>query len=205
MPSPRDWRSSFGALLLPLALLTACGAEDPPRLTDSGPRRAEIPHQDQRTPASGAVLAAIGRQSFDGPVAFRCVLHDERGLQVNFRTSDPDLPTVAVRIQEFQGAGPYRARLFVTGRSRTGALVTSTGEANVQVKQKDRPGGEGAVALLSGTFEGDYSGGAGKGSIQGRFGLCGYSGSRGGSPAPLAAASGATGVAGAEDEETSGP
>jgi hypothetical protein len=150
------------------------------------------------------VLAAIGRQSFEGPAAFRCVLHDERGLQVNFRTSDPDLPTVAVRIEDFQGAGPYRARLFVTGRSRTGALVTSTGEANVKVKQRDRPDAGEAAALLSGTFEGDYSGGAGKGSIEGRFGLCSYSVSRNGSPAPLAAASSrATGVAGAE--ETAGP
>lgn len=197
MPSPRDWRSF---LLLPLALLIACGAEEPPRLSDSGPRRAEIPRQSQsrRAPASGAVLAAIGRQSFEGPAAFRCVLHDERGLQVNFRTSDPDLPTVAVRIEKFQGAGPYRAHLFVTGRSRTGALVTSTGEANVEVKQK-----EGAVALLSGKFEGDYSGGAGKGSIEGRFGLCGYPGPRDGLQAPLAAASRGAGAAGAE--ETAGP
>jgi len=170
----------LGLLLVSLA---ACGTEDPPRLTDDGPRPAEISRQEERAGRPGAMLAAIGRQSFEGPAAFRCVLHDEEGLQVNFRTSDPDLPAVAVRIEDFQGTGPYRGRLFVTGRSRTGALVTSTGEANVEVKKRDLPDGS-AVALLSGSFEGEYGGQAGKGSIEGRFGTCSYSVAyHGGSPA----------------------
>jgi hypothetical protein len=167
--------------------LAACGTEDPPRLTDDGPRRAEIPRQEAGRP--GAMLAATGRQSFQGPAAFRCVLHEQEGLQVNFRTGDLDLPSVAVRIDDFQGTGPYRARLFVTGRSRTGALVTSTGEANVEVKRRDLPDGS-AVALLSGSFEGEYGGQAGKGSIEGRFGECSYSALRGGPP-PSASPAGA--------------
>jgi len=178
------------AALLGLLLASlACGTEDPPRLTDDGPRPAEIPRQEERAGRPGAMLAAIGRQSFQGPAAFRCVLHDEAGLQVNFRTRDPDLPAVAVRIEDFQGTGPYRARLFVTGRSRTGGLVTSTGEANVEVERRDQPGGS-AVALLSGSFEGEYGGQAGKGSIEGRFGTCSYSAYRGGSP-PAASPAGA--------------
>ena len=165
-----------------LLLLAACGTEEPPRLTDSGPRPAEIPRrQEQAVRGGGAVLAAIGRQSFEGAAAFRCVLHEDRGLQVNFRTRDSELPSVAVRIEDFQGTGPYRARLFVTGRSRTGALVTSTGDANVEVQERDLPDGS-AFVLLSGSFEGDYTGAAGKGSIEGRFETCSYMARREGSP-----------------------
>jgi hypothetical protein len=172
MPSPRASRFPF--LCAGLLLLVACGTEEPPRLADSGPRPAEIPRQqEQAVRAGGAALAATGRQSFEGPAAFRCVLHEERGLQVNFRTRDPEIPAVAVRIEDFQGTGPYRARLFVTGRSRTGALVTSTGGANVEVQERDLPDGSSFV-LLSGSFEGDYTGAAGKGSIEGRFETCSY-------------------------------
>ena len=174
MQSSRAPKRLSAALLLSLAALAGCGTEEPPRLTDAGPRRAEIPQPREQTEQAGAaVLAAIGRQSFEGPAAFRCVLHDETGLQVNFRTRDSEIPAVAVRIEDFQGAGPYRARLFVTGRSRTGALVTSTGEANVEVKERAGPEGR-PVAFLSGSFEGDYMGQAGKGSIEGRFGTCSY-------------------------------
>jgi hypothetical protein len=158
MPSKSSPRASrFPSLCAGLLLLVACGNEEPPRLTDSGPRPAEIPRQQERTVrGGGAVLAAIGRQSFEGAAAFRCVLHEERGLQVNFRTRDPELPAVTVRIEDFQGTGPYRARLFVTGRSRTGALVTS---------------------------KGDYTGAAGKGSIEGRFETCSYMARQEGGPA----------------------
>ena len=178
------------ALLLSLTALAGCGTEEPPRLTDAGPRRAEISHpqREQAVQAGVALLAASGRQAFEGPAAFRCVLHDETGLQVNFRTRNEEMPAVAVRIEDFQGAGPYRARLFVTGRSRTGALVTSTGEANVEVQERAGPEGR-LVAFLSGTFEGDYVGQAGKGSIEGRFGTCSYTAAR-------ESRAGAAGVAG---------
>lgn len=165
-------------LLVLLPWLAACGSEGQPRLTDDGPRPAKISQREERpgsSGATGATLAATGRQSFEGRAAYRCVLHEAEGLQVNFRTSDPELPAVAVRIEDLQGSGPYRARLFVTGRSRTGALVTSTGEAHVEVKRRDLPGAsDSAAALLSGSFEGEYGGQAGKGSIEGRFGTCNY-------------------------------
>jgi hypothetical protein len=92
---------------------------------------------------------------------------------------------VAVRIEDFRGSGPHQAHLFVTGRSETGALVTSEGEANVDLRQQG--GTEGAV--VSGSFHGTYEGEAGDGSIEGRFGSCNYSAYAGGSPplSPLAA------------------
>ncbi|MFL6193992.1 MAG: hypothetical protein ACJ75H_07465 [Thermoanaerobaculia bacterium] len=188
-----------------LALLLASCGGDAPHLSDAGPRPAEIPRQEAA--AQGATLAVSGRQSYQGSPSFRCVLHEEDGLQVNFRSGDPELPAVAVRIEEYHGAGPYHALLFVTGRSRTGALVTSTGEANLDVRQRDLPD-SGAVALLSGSFRGSYDGGAGKGSIEGRFGGCSYSAFRGGSP-PMAGGpaasileSGEDQLAGASEENT---
>jgi hypothetical protein len=168
-----------------LVLLFACGAEERPRLTAAGPRPAEIPRRDEQAGKTAAMLAATGRQSYQGATSFRCVAHAENGLQINFRTGNPEMPAVAVRIPEYHGSGPYRARLFVTGRSRTGALVSSTGEANVQVAQQELPDGAAAV-LLKGSFAGLYGGQAGKGSIEGRFGECSYLAHRG-YPASLAA------------------
>lgn len=165
-------RTLFGLAPLLVLLLGGCGAEEP-RLSDAGPRPAEIPRKDLQAGANGAVLATTGRQAFEGRTAFRCVQHEEGGLQVNFRTGDPDVPVVALRIAEFQGSGPYHGDLFVTGRSRTGALITSPGSAEVEVSQRELPDGS-AVVLLSGSFQGLYEGYAGKGSVEGKFGGCSY-------------------------------
>lgn len=168
-------RTGRALILISLPLLAACGAESRPRLSDSGPRLEEpAPRLDKKEDLHGAVLKAVGRQTFVGPSAFRCVLHDEKGLQINFRTGDPEIPAVAVRIEDFQGEGPYRARLFVTGRNRTGALVRSLGEAEIQVKQEELPAATGGALRLDGSFHGIYGGEAGKGSVQGRFGDCSY-------------------------------
>lgn len=169
-------RTLFGPSLILVLLLGGCGAEEP-RLSDAGPRRAEIPRRDLQSADNGAVLAATGRQSFEGRTAFRCVVHENDGLQINFRTGDPDLPAVALRVEALHGTGPYRGDLFVTGRSRTGALITSRGEAEVALKQRELPDG-GAVVLLSGSFEGLYGGEAGRGSVEGRFGECSYASRR---------------------------
>lgn len=176
--------TAFCGLLLPL--LASCGAEEPPRLTAAGPRPAEMPRRSEEAAKAGAMLAATGRQSYQGATSFRCMEHGEEGLQISFRTGDPDMPVVAVQIAGYRGSGAYRARLFVTGRSRTGGLISSTGEANVQVAQQDVPE-EAPAALLSGSFTGVYGGQAGKGSIEGRFdrGKCPLSGS---SPPPASPA-----------------
>lgn len=176
MSSPALHRTLSSLWLVLVLFLGGCGAEEP-RLGDAGPRPAEIPREEAKAAANGAVLAATGRQSFEGRTAFRCVAHEDDGLQINFRTGDPDLPTVALRIEEFSGTGPYRGDLFVTGRSRTGALITSRGGAEVEVKQRELPDG-GAVVLLSGSFQGLYGGEAGKGSVEGRFGGCSYAAQR---------------------------
>jgi len=170
-------------LLLPLA---SCGGEEPLRLSDAGPRPAEIDRRVTKNARAGAVLAATGHQSFQGPSAFRCALHDEAGLQVSFRTGDPETPVVSVRIEDYRGSGPYRADLFVTGRSRTGALVTSQGPANIELRQRELPDA-GAVVLLSGSFSGAYAGQAGKGSVEGRFGPCSYAAFRRGAPDAISA------------------
>lgn len=153
-----------------LCLLSACGTETPPRLTDAGPRPAQVsPRSAGRLGASGAVLVATGRHSFEGVLPVRCAVHDGTGLQLNLRTGDPDLPAVAVRIDEVHGSGAYRGRLFVTGRSRSGALAGSTGEVSLDLRDGGPADGP---AVLKGTFGGTYEGGAGKGSVEGRFQGC---------------------------------
>ena len=162
-------------MLLSLLTLWGCGGEEPPRLTDAGPPLAgsEPPARWTWRPGDrGALLVAKGRQSFEGRSDSRCVVHDETGLQINLRTGDPELPTLAVRVEDFQGKGPYRGRLFITGRNRTGALVSSTGEASLEVQQTAAAAGTSGSVLLGGWFEGSYDGPAGKGSVQGRFGSC---------------------------------
>lgn len=117
---------------------------------------------------------ATGRQSFEGTLPVRCAVHEETGLQVNLRTGDPDLPVVSLRIEDYQGNGPYRGQLFVTGRSRLGALAGSIGEASLELREPaTSPAASSSGPLvLQGSFEGTYQGQAGKGSIQGRFQGC---------------------------------
>lgn len=162
-----------GASLCLLFLLTACGTETPPRLGDAGPRPAKITARSSgRLGASGAALTATGRHSFEGTLPVRCAVHDGTGLQVNLRTGDPDLPAVAVRIDELgplRGGGRYRGRLFVTGRSRTGALAGSTGEVSVELQDGGPADGP---LVLQGSFAGTYEGPAGRGSVEGRFRGC---------------------------------
>ena len=148
-----------------LCFLSACGTETQPRLTDAGPRPARVsPGSAERLGAGGAALVATGRHSFEGMLPVRCAVHEKAGLQVNLRTGDPDLPVVTVRIDEVRGSGPYRGRLFVTGRSRTGALAGSTGEVSLELRDGE--------AVLEGSFSGTYEGAAGKGSVEGRFRGC---------------------------------
>src|SRR4029078_5454629 len=104
----------------------------------------------------------------------RCVSHDESGLQVNFRTGDPALPAVAVRLDEYREGGPYPGHLFLTARSGTGGLETSRGDVEPRIAQQSpkpstAPGAE-PVLQVSGSFKGTYRGAAGSGSITGRFG-----------------------------------
>jgi hypothetical protein len=177
-------------IVLLALLLAACRAEEEPRPAAAEPRPADAtsPEEDPGGVTAGGALTVTGQPSFQGASSFFCVPHAEGGLQVDFRTGNADLPTVAVRIERYAGSGPYQARLFVTGRSLSGGLVTSAGEADVDVRQRTPPGGE-AVALIDGTFHGRYDGEAGKGSIEGRFGSCSYSLYSGGGSPPLAGGS----------------
>jgi hypothetical protein len=188
-------------ILLLALLLAACRAEETPPPAGAGPRPAADASRREEaseTAAAGAVLTTTGQPAFQGASSFFCVSHAEGGLQVDFRTGDADLPTVAVRIASYRGSGPYQALLFVTGRSLAGGLVTSAGEARVDVRQQASPGGGGG-ALIDGTFRGQYDGEAGKGSIEGRFGSCSYSSYSGGSP-PLAGGSTAAATSGKDGQ-----
>ncbi|HYN21377.1 MAG TPA: hypothetical protein VE078_10495 [Thermoanaerobaculia bacterium] len=164
-----------------VVILSGCGSEAPPRLGAAGPRPAEIPASaSYELGTDRALLVATGRQSFEGILPARCAVHNRTGFQVNLRTGDPALPAVAVRISEYRGSGAYRAQLFVTGRSRTGSLASSTGEVSLEVR--DGPPESGSA--LEASFEGAYQGGAGKGSVKGRFRGCSYALQTAGAAAP---------------------
>lgn len=166
--------------LLLLCLFVACGGEETPRASSPGAPPSQEGDAAAATAAAtaGAELKVEGDASFEGVSPFFCVPHEGSGLQVDFRTGDAGLPTVAMRIEDYRGSGPYQAHLFVTGRSETGALVTSEGEARADLRQEGGAGG----TSISGSFHGSYGGEAGKGSVAGRFGSCNYSAYAGGSP-----------------------
>ncbi|MEA2601945.1 MAG: hypothetical protein QOF89_2937 [Acidobacteriota bacterium] len=166
------------ASVLVLALFAGCQAKDSPPLAAAS-QPAEIQGWETGLAATGAELAVEGGRTFAGPVSFRCVLHDTGGLQVNFRTGDPALPAVAVRIDEYRDGGPYPGHLFLTARSDTGALVTSQGDAQLRIAQQAPAPGAETMLQVSGSFKGTYRGAAGSGSINGRFGDCFYSRVRG--------------------------
>lgn len=135
-------------------------------------RPTEIRGWEEGAATTGAELEVAGARDFEGPVAFRCVLHDEAGLQVSFRTGDPLLPVVALRVENFRGNGTYPARLFVTTRSQSGSLWTWRGQARTEIRRRNRAGAA-DVLLAGGTFSGNW-GPRAKGSIEGRFGACAY-------------------------------
>lgn len=167
---PRPALRSAPALALSIvAALTGACREEAPKAGGVAVRQ-EAPRVETARPAE---LEVKGRPAFRGASNLRCVLHDGSGLQINFRTGDTELPAVAVRIEEYQGAGAYRGSLFLTGRAGSGALLGSEGTVDIQVEQPAPPNARG-VRLLNGFFQGEYAGPAGKGSIEGRFSRCPY-------------------------------
>lgn len=173
------------ALLLLAISLLACRDKDGARPAAAAP--APPSHEEEAAIAAApGELTSTGQVGFRGASSYFCVPHGEGGLQVDFRTGSSEMPAVAVRIEDYRGSGPYQARLFVTGRSPSGGLVTSPGEVRVEVQQQNPIEG-GAPATVSGTFHGQYDGEAGKGSIEGRFASCNYT-SRGEGKQPAGAA-----------------
>lgn len=160
--------------MLVLLVLASCRAEKASR-----PAAAPEPPADRSLSAAPTELTLTGPAAFQGAVPVHCVLSEPSGIQINFRTGDADTPAVALRIDDYRGGGPYAAQVFVTGRSVSGGLVTSTGEVHLEMRQEAPPTG-GPVVLLSGKLDGTYQGEAGQGTIEGRFASCAYSQVRGG-------------------------
>ncbi|HEY3569335.1 MAG TPA: hypothetical protein VGP73_15500 [Thermoanaerobaculia bacterium] len=172
--------------LLAIALL-ACRDKDGARPAAAGAPAPSSKEEQAAIAAAPGELTSTGQVTFRGASSYFCVPHGQGGLQVDFRTGSQEMPAVAVRIDAYHGSGPYPAHVFVTGRSVTGALVTSTGEASMDVKQQDPPAAAGAAQAVSGTFKGRYDGEAGAGSIEGRFESCNYTSSRGEEKQPAGA------------------
>jgi hypothetical protein len=154
------------AAALALAL-AGCGEEAPdPTPGQAASASFDLPKTVSR-PAG--TLRVTGRWGFEGGTRFHCATDGADGLQVSLRTGDRELPVVALRLEGPAGEGRHRARLFVTGRSPSGALARGTGEAAVDLRREERPG---EAPVLRGAFEGAYAGHGGRGRVRGRFGPC---------------------------------
>lgn len=126
-----------------------------------------------RPPRPGAAeLRTEGRREFAGYARAACTPHDGSGLQVALRTGAAELPVVALVVTGFDGPGSYSGRVFLTARGPRGALVRSTGAAELEVEGRAAPDRRGALA---GRFEGRYAGAAGEGTLRGRFERCSFS------------------------------
>jgi hypothetical protein len=134
----------------------------------AGSGEAEAPRP--RPPRPGAAeLRTEGRREFRGYARAACTPHDGAGLQVAMRTGVAELPVVALVVTGFDGPGSYSGRVFLTARGPRGALVRSTGEAELEVERRQARGRRSALA---GRFEGRYAGAAGEGRLRGRFERC---------------------------------
>jgi hypothetical protein len=123
-----------------------------------------------RPPQPGAAeLRTEGRREFAGHARAACTPHDGSGLQVALRTGAAELPVVALVVTGFDGPGGYTGRVFLTARGPRGALVRSTGAAELEVERREVRGRRSALA---GRFEGRYAGAAGEGTLRGRFERC---------------------------------
>ncbi|HVF60640.1 MAG TPA: hypothetical protein VNJ70_12615 [Thermoanaerobaculia bacterium] len=123
-----------------------------------------------RPPRPGAAeLRTEGRREFTGFARAACTPHDGAGLQVALRTGAAELPVVALVVSGFDGPGSYTGRVFLTARGPRGALVRSTGAAELEVERRSARGRRSALA---GRFEGRYAGAAGAGTLRGRFERC---------------------------------
>jgi len=123
-----------------------------------------------RPPRPGAAeLRTEGRREFTGYARAACTPHDGAGLQVALRTGAAELPVVALVVAGFDGPGSYTGRVFLTARGPRGALVRSTGAAELEIERREA---RGRRSVLAGRFEGRYAGAAGEGTLRGRFERC---------------------------------
>lgn len=196
------------SLLLCLAVLAGACAQESPQEPRPAGRVEPEPVRQPRPPQAEASLVSTGRLAYTGGSELRCVLHGETGLQLSFRTGDLELPVMAVRIADYRGQGRYRGDLFLTGRNGGGALLGSTGTAEVQFDAPDASNSAdtvnaSGVQLLGGTFEGQYAGMAGQGTVRGRFARCPFRPAGTGAPLPQLAET--PGLPGMPPQPATGP
>lgn len=167
-------------LLLLLFPLAGCGGGpdegSQAKQGGSGGEEAERPEappdQNQgggRRGAKGHVKLA-GALTFDGDAAMGCDVFSDKGLEVTLDQTGTRAPQVQVRIADYAGAGEYPATVVIREHPESGPVREWNGSAKVQIQSREV--GRRKRTALSGTFNGNYQGEGGQGTVSGNFRRC---------------------------------
>jgi hypothetical protein len=138
-----------------------------------GGERPEAPaDQNQgggRRGAKGHVTLA-GALTFDGDAAMGCDVFSGKGLEVTLDQTGTRAPQVQMRIADYAGAGEYPATIVIREHPESGPVREWNGSGKVQIQSRDL--GRRKRTALSGTFNGNYQGEGGQGTVSGNFRRC---------------------------------
>lgn len=121
--------------------------------------------------AAKAHLTLTGPLQFDADVPMSCGVFPDKGLEFTFDQTGERAPQVQVRIPDFVREGEYSALVVIREHPESGAVREWQGSAKVDIKSRTMGGARKRTAY-NGTFNGIYSGAAGKGALNGQFRRC---------------------------------
>jgi hypothetical protein len=134
---------------------------------------AEGNHGTPRGEAVRGHLTLTGDYRVDRAALVTCALFPNRSFQVAFTT--PEAPYVFLYFKTFQGAGSYDAEARVRANYSGESMRVSRGPTRAEIRVVPAPGNS---DLISGSFQGEYKGEGGKGTVAGTFESCRYQGLR---------------------------
>ncbi|MFL6193991.1 MAG: hypothetical protein ACJ75H_07460 [Thermoanaerobaculia bacterium] len=118
-----------------------------------------------------AHLTLTGPLQLDADVPMACGVFPDKGLEFTFDKVGEQAPQVQVRIPDFVRDGEYPASVVIREHPESGPVREWEGSAKVNVKSRT-VGGARKRTAYNGTFNGIYSGSAGKGALNGQFRRC---------------------------------
>jgi len=165
-----------GALGLALALV-GCQNQEPERRQSAVASARALADSGHAMPPRGQAesghLTLTGDYRVDRGALTTCALFPNQSFQVAFTA--PQAPYVFLYIKSFRGAGTYDAEARVRANYSGETLRVSRGPTKAEIRVV--PAAE-SSDLISGSFQGEYKGEGGKGTIAGRFESCRYQGLR---------------------------
>lgn len=163
--------------ILGALVLGACRAQEhehgPSAAAASASALAGSGHATPRGQAESGHLTLTGDYRVDRGALTTCALFPNQSFQVAFTA--PQAPYVFLYIKSFRGAGTYDAEARVRAIYSGETLRVSRGATKAEIRVV--PAAENSD-LISGSFQGEYKGEGGKGTVAGRFESCRYQGLR---------------------------